>query len=89
MGDKFDSAVLNTIPAQPAAGDVWVEVNLTAQVQAWVNGGEANYGIMLIPTQIILDSSGNELFRHEGFMSREEMAAQLIELGYDPSSPMD
>ena len=47
------------------------------------------YGIRLIPTQIIFDSDGNELFRHEGYMSREDMAAKLLEFGYIPSQPQD
>ena len=37
MGDKMDPAVQATIPTQPVSG-VWVTVNLTSQVQAWVNG---------------------------------------------------
>jgi thioredoxin 1 len=44
-----------------------------------------SYGINLIPTQIILDSDGTELFRHEGFMSREDMRTKLIEFGYNPT----
>jgi len=47
------------------------------------------YGIRLIPTQIIFDADGNELFRHEGYMSREDMAAQLLEFDYIPSQPQD
>jgi len=47
------------------------------------------YGIRLIPTQIIFDSDGNELFRHEGYMSREDMAEKLLEFGYIPSQPQD
>lgn len=50
MGTNFDSVILSTISAQPVVGGNWVTVNLTAQVQAWVNGGESNHGIMLIPT---------------------------------------
>ena len=42
-----------------------------------------SYGIRLIPTQIIFDAGGNELFRHEGYMNREDMAAKLVEFGYD------
>lgn len=49
MSTNFDSVVLQTIPAQPLAGGNWVDINLTAQLQAWVNG-EANYGVMLLPT---------------------------------------
>ena len=45
MGGNMDSAVLATIPAQPDK-DVWVSVNLTAQVQGWVNG-QGNFGIAL------------------------------------------
>lgn len=31
------------------------------------------YGISMIPTQLFYDADGNELFRHEGFMSREDI----------------
>ncbi len=48
-----------------------------------------SYGIRLIPTQIIFDADGNELFRHEGYMSREDMAAKLREFGYISSQPQD
>ena len=41
-----------------------------------------SYGIRLIPTQIFYDAEGNELFRHEGYMSSEDMTAKLIEFGY-------
>lgn len=48
-----------------------------------------SYGIRLIPTQIIFDTRGNELFRHEGYMSREDMTAKLVEFGYHSSSSQD
>jgi thioredoxin 1 len=41
------------------------------------------YKITLIPTQIFFDASGKELFRHEGFMSKEDILAKWKELGYD------
>jgi len=31
------------------------------------------YGIRLIPTQIFFDRKGREVFRHEGYFSREEI----------------
>ena len=31
------------------------------------------YGIRMIPTQIFYDAAGNELYRHEGFISREDI----------------
>jgi thioredoxin 1 len=39
------------------------------------------YGIELIPTQIFLDAEGREVWRHEGFLSKEEIAKQLAEMG--------
>ncbi len=48
--------------------------------------GEA-YGIRLIPTQIFFDAQGNELFRHEGFYSREEILAKWDELGIELRLP--
>lgn len=31
------------------------------------------YGIRVIPTQVFLDSNGNEIYRHEGFFPEEEL----------------
>lgn len=39
------------------------------------------YGINLIPTQIFFDGSGKELYRHEGFISKEDILAKWQELG--------
>jgi len=41
----------------------------------------AKYGIKLIPTQIFFDAAGKELFRHEGFFSKEDILAKWKELG--------
>lgn len=38
------------------------------------------YGVRSIPTQVIYDSSGNEVFRHTGFWPKEEIDAKLKEL---------
>lgn len=38
-------------------------------------------GVRLIPTQIIFDSEGKEVFRHTGFWPKEEIVAKLKELG--------
>jgi thioredoxin 1 len=37
------------------------------------------YGIKLIPTQIFYDTSGKEIFRHEGFYSKEDILAKWRE----------
>ena len=41
------------------------------------------YGIRAIPTQIFLDPAGKELFRHEGFYSKEDILAKWRELGFN------
>lgn len=41
------------------------------------------YGIRVIPTQIFFDAAGKELFRHEGFFSREDILTKWKELGVD------
>jgi thioredoxin 1 len=45
------------------------------------------YNIQLIPTQIFFDASGKELFRHEGFYSREDILGKWKELGVEFSGP--
>ncbi len=40
------------------------------------------HGIRIIPTQIFFDADGKELFRHQGFFSREDMLATWEKLGY-------
>lgn len=39
------------------------------------------YKIIIIPTQIFFDAAGKELFRHEGFISKEDILAKWKELG--------
>jgi len=39
------------------------------------------YGIQLIPTQVFIDQSGKEVFRHVGFFDKEEMLSMLKEKG--------
>ncbi len=36
------------------------------------------YGISSIPTQILLDSSGKEFFRHSGYYSKSELLSHFI-----------
>ena len=40
------------------------------------------YRVSFVPTQIFLDGSGREVFRNEGFFSKEEIVGKLKELGY-------
>jgi hypothetical protein len=53
-------------------------------IDVWENPAAGDkFGIKLIPTQIFYDASGKELFRHEGFMSKEDILAKWKELGID------
>ena len=39
------------------------------------------YQVRIIPTQIFFDAAGKELFRHEGFYSKEDILEKWKELG--------
>jgi len=53
-------------------------------IDVWENPEAGKeYGIRLIPTQIFYDAEGLELFRHEGFYSREDILSKWKELGVD------
>ena len=51
-------------------------------IDVWENpkAGEG-YGLKTIPTQIFYGPDGKELFRHEGFISREDILVKWKELG--------
>ena len=44
------------------------------------------YGIRMIPTQIFFDASGEERFRHEGFMAKDVILDKWKELGVELKS---
>jgi len=51
-------------------------------IDVWENPDAAKpYNINLIPTQIFFDASGKELWRHEGFLAKEDILAKWQELG--------
>lgn len=53
-------------------------------IDVWKNPGAGRrYGIRVIPTQIFIDASGRELFRHEGFYSKEDILSKWRELGVE------
>ena len=43
----------------------------------------ARYEVQFIPTQILFDASGREVFRHQGFFAKEDILAKWKELGID------
>ena len=51
-------------------------------IDVWKNPDKAKeYGISIIPTQIFYDAFGKELFRHEGFFSKEDILGKWKEFG--------
>jgi thioredoxin 1 len=53
-------------------------------IDVWENRGqEQRFGIRSIPTQIFYDRDGKEVYRHEGFLSKDSIVAQLEELGLE------
>lgn len=43
----------------------------------------SRYKVRMIPTQIFLDREGNEVWRHEGFLPREDIVQKLREMGVE------
>ena len=65
------------------AGQIEVEF-----IDVWQNPEAGKkYKVLLIPTQIFFDAAGKELFRHEGFYSREDILAKWKELGVTLAEP--
>ena len=50
----------------------------------WENPDKGyEYGVRIIPTQIFLAADGEELYRHIGFYSRDQILGKWRELGID------
>lgn len=43
----------------------------------------ARYGIRSIPVQVFFDAQGQEVFRHTGFFSKQQILGQLAEMGVE------
>lgn len=41
----------------------------------------SRYGISVVPTQIFFDRNGKEVWRHQGYLPKEEIVKKLMELG--------
>jgi len=53
-------------------------------IDVWKKRDEAGkYGVQMIPTQIFYGADGKELYRHQGFIGKEDILAKWRELGYD------
>ena len=47
-------------------------------------GAAQEYGIKLIPTQVFFDTDDKEVWRHEGFLAKDQIVAKFAELGVKP-----
>jgi len=57
-------------------------------IDVWENRQAARqYNIRAIPTQIFFAPDGKELYRHEGFFSKDDILNKWKELGFDFSKP--
>ena len=68
--------ILEELAANHAAQFTTVFIDVREQAEE-----AAKYGIKLIPTQIFFDAAGTEIFRHEGFMSKEDILATWKKFG--------
>ena len=51
-------------------------------IDVWKNEEQAGrFGIRAIPTQVFFNEKGKEVYRHVGFMSEEDIVAQLEKMG--------
>ena len=58
-------------------------------IDAWKHPDQAApFNVYGIPTQIFFDPSGRELYRHVGFISKEDILSTWRRLGY-PLTPGD
>jgi len=68
---------------QPVMREIAREYRGTIQVvfyDVWKNPEYAkDYGIQLIPTQVFIDKTGQEIFRHVGFYAKDEIVSMLTE----------
>jgi len=53
-------------------------------IDVWKNREKTSeYRVKMIPTQIFFSEKGKELFRHSGFIGKEDILVKWRELGYD------
>ena len=51
-------------------------------IDVWENpGAGGKFAIQVIPTQIFYDADGKEVLRHQGFMAKDAIVAELTKLG--------
>ena len=89
--DLGASACLPCIMMAPSLEELKKEYAGRIQVEfidAWQNpGAREQYDYYFCPTQVFIDASGKELFRHLGYYSKKDILAKWKELGVDLEAP--
>jgi len=89
--DLGASACLPCIMMAPSLEDLKKEYAGRLQVEfidTWQNpGAKTQYDYFFCPTQVFIDASGKELFRHLGYYSKKDILAKWKELGVDLEAP--
>ena len=79
---KLMTSVLEDLK-KTCAGKLAVEF-----IDVWENPGAGKqFGVQTIPTQIFFSADGKELFRNEGYFSREDILAKWKEFGVELAKP--
>ena len=69
-------------PVMKAVEEEFGEQLKVLSYDVWKDNAPAKkYGIRLIPTQVFLDETGEEFFRHEGFFPKKNIEKLLVEKG--------
>jgi len=68
-GGDYHDTILDQTTLPTSTGEVWIPLDATAAVQAWVTGGQPNYGLLLRPL------SGDYTYHY--YHSREAITATL------------
>jgi thioredoxin 1 len=89
--DLGASACLPCIMMAPSLEELKKEYAGRLQVEfidTWQNpGAKTQYDYVFCPTQVFIDASGKELFRHLGYYSKKDILAKWKELGVDLETP--
>jgi thioredoxin 1 len=89
--DLGASACLPCIMMAPSLEELKKEYAGRLQVEfidTWQNpGAKTQYDYFFCPTQVFIDASGKELFRHLGYYSKKDILAKWKELGVDLEAP--
>jgi thioredoxin 1 len=89
--DLGASACLPCIMMAPSLEELKKEYAGRLQVEfidTWQNpGAKKQYDYVFCPTQVFVDASVKELFRHLGYYSKKDILAKWKELGVDLEAP--